>query len=142
MVEQVVEIVEVRVGRAHGFAERARVGRLAGEQALVHALAQHGRGDVLPHALVQPGDDAADLRSLHRGARQHGGELDGFLEELGDRSAVDEHRAAPGLDRHGDLARGVEIDEFIAAIPGVLADELVGDALLAEEQADLAGEGA
>ena len=49
-------------------------------------------------------------------------------------------RALVGLDHHRSLARGVEVHELVAAFPRILAHELVANALLSQDQADLARE--
>ena len=42
------------------------------------------------------------------------------------------------LDHHRGLARRVQVDELVALLPRVLADQFMPDALFRQDQADLA----
>ena len=51
---------------------------------------------------------------------------------------ADERDALVGLDHHRRLAGRVQVDELVALLPRILAHQLVADALLGEDQPDLA----
>ncbi len=72
----------------------------------------------------------------------HGHAVDRLVEIFDDRLRPDQGDALVRIDHHRSLARGVQVDELVAFLPGILAHQLVADALLREDQADLARKGA
>ena len=58
-----------------------------------------------------------------------------------DRLAADQDDAGLAVDQHRRLAGRVQVDELVAPLPRIFAHQLMRDALLAEDQPDLAGKG-
>ena len=141
MVDQIVDIVEMVVRRLHRLAQRAAVGGLAVDDALLHPLEQQRARHLVKEILVEPRDQTADLGTLRGGAVDHRLALDRLLEIFGDRIAVDQHLPATLVDHHRGAAGGVEVDELVAPLPRRLAQQFIADPLFAQQKPDLAGKG-
>ena len=141
VVDQPVEVVEVAVRELHRIAQRTAVGRLA-QDALPHAFRQQRSGDVGVEILVEQRDQPADLGTLGGGAVDHRRTLDRFLEILSDRAAIGERDVLFRIDDHRRAPGRIEVEEHVGRGPGVFAHQFEWDVLFAQQQPELAAEGA
>ena len=138
VVEQVIEIVEMLARDPHRFAQDARVGALAVDQALSHPLV-HQRLDRLSVELdVEPFGHPPDF-----GADTALPWIIGMRSTVSSKySAIgcepDQRDALVGLDHHRGFARGIEVHELVTPLPRAFAHQLVTDALFGKDQPHLA----
>ena len=142
VVDQIVDIIEMLVRGLHRLAQRAGIGGLAVDDALLHPLEEQRPGNLEIEILVEPGDEAADLGAIGGGAVDHRCALDRFLKVFADRPAVAQGQPALRVVQHRHPARRVEVEKFVARFPRVFTPQLVADALLGHQQTQLAAEGA
>ena len=110
-----------------------RVSGLAADEALAHPLV-HQRLDRLAVELdVEPFGHAANFGAELAVAVDHRHAVDRLIEIFDDGLRTDQGNALVGLD-HRRLAGRVQVDELVALLPGVLAHQLMADALLGEDE--------
>jgi hypothetical protein len=68
--------------------------------------------------------------------------VDRLVEIFDDRLRSDQGCSLVRFDNNRRFAGGIEIDELVALLPRVLANELMADSLLGQDEPDLAGKGA
>src|SRR5262245_18165383 len=132
----VVEVVaDVGVAGAH----RRRVRLAQPEEALEHLLAVEVVGHLAREFAVEPRGEAARLGALARVLAEQPRLGSRLLEVLADRRRV-AHRRAVVVDEHRHGARRVEGEVLGPPLPRLLDAQLGLDALLAQDNADLARE--
>jgi len=89
--------------------------------------------DLAVEFLVEPFDQAADLGAENGIAVDHRHSVDGLVEIFDDRLRANERDALVGLDHDRGLTSGIEVHELVAALPRILAHQLMRNALLAED---------
>src|SRR5690606_18505154 len=91
-------------------------------------------------AFVEQRGQAADFRPSGCCAEDQRALVDRLLEELADRLAVDQRQVLLFEPQHRSAPRRIERIERVAAIPRMLAHQLIADALLAQREPDFAAE--
>ena len=134
---QIADIVEVIVDVLGAGPDRVRVGLPQAQEPLHDLLVQKVAGDLAVELGVEPGDHAAGLGAGDGiGADERLVGVD-FLQELRDHGGAGEHGAV-GLDQHRHLARRVDGEKRLPALPNLLDLEVEFQALFLEDDPDLA----
>ena len=68
--------------------------------------------------------------------------VDGLVQIFNDGLGADQGDALVRLDHHRRFARRIEVHELVTTLPRILAHQLMADALLGEDESDLARKGA
>ena len=101
---------------------------------------QQRRGDIAEEILIEQRDQPPDLGAAGRRAVDHRVLVDRLFEILADRAAIDQGQPLLGIVQHRGAPSRIHREKFVAPFPRVLAPQLIADALLAQQQANLAAE--
>ena len=119
-------------------------GRLAVDDAFLHAFEQQGAGDFIIEVMIEPRRQPADLGALERVFRkqspvalQH---AVGLVDEFGDNDRAAE-RSHVVVDIDGQRAGGIEGEELLALLPGLLFHQIRLEAVFGQNQANETGRG-
>ena len=140
VIDQIVDVIKVLMRQLHRFAQGAGIGRLTHDQPLLHPFVHQRAGDIAIEILIEQRDQTADFGAVGGGAVDHRVLVDRFLEIFADRPAINQGHRLGRIMQHRSASGGVQIAEFVAPFPRVLAQQFIADALLAEQQTDLAAE--
>src|SRR4051794_22131838 len=138
MVEQIIDIIEMLGRGAHRFAQDPRVRTFAIDQPLSHAFVHQWLDSLTIQLDIEPFGHPADFSAQRSIAVDHRHPVDGFVEIFDDGLRTDQGHALVWLNHDRGFARRVQVDELVPALPRILSDELMTDALLGQHQPDLA----
>ena len=141
VIDQVIDIIEVAIGKLHSLTQHLAVGRLPVDQSLLHTFVQQRLGDITIKLLVEPRDQPPDFGAIRCRAADHRVGRNGLIDIFADRDRVRQSDVTFRVAHHRRPSGRVHMQKVVALLPRVFANEAVGDAFFPEQQTNFARKG-